>query len=841
MVSLRRGRLSLLGRVYMLVAVLVALLVVIAVGTVGFRQRAEAVTTHLTTVVLPAQRAATGLTAAYFNQAKAARGFQLTRDPSSLDAYTDGRNDAARLQSAISRQLGDYPTVMSSLAEVRQAARTWHQQAAQPRVEQGRNQGPTDLPPDQALIAQRSFDALRAELAELQNRINEIAASETATAEAARSAANWLTVSTVLTGLVVAAGTVLFLRRSLTRPLRTLVSQVDQVAGGHLDRPVGSVGPPELNTVARAVETMRTRILEETRRITRIQQDLARHEAAERRRAEQDYAIVVAALDEGVIVVGSAGIIESANPAAQRIFGAPESEIVGSRPTSWLLFGESGGALRPEEHPSTLTQRTGEPENSRVVRLERVDGHSVWLAVTARVLNSQDHPPHAVVVSFTDISESRAARQRLEYEATHDPLTGLANRTLVLRHCDERAGKHSIAVLYIDLDNFKRINDSLGHGAGDEVLRIVGERLVRATAGETLVGRLGGDEFVVLSGESGHDRIAELGEYLLEALTQPIHLQGRQLHVNGSIGISVSLSGDTRSGRDLLRDADVAMYQAKTQSTKRYAFFGVEHRERVQRHMVLDQDLRHAVSRDQLWVAYQPVVDLRTERTVGVEGLLRWTHPDHGTVSPGEFIPIAEESDLINSIGTHMLRMATRQLAAERERHELDLQLNANLSPRQLEDPHLGAMVQHALAEAGLPAHALCLEVTENAIMHDPMQAARVLRELRELGVYLAIDDFGTGYSSLAQLRRLPLDTLKIDRSFVTDLGDSHDLETIVTSIIAMAHAVGLDVVAEGVETAQQFDLLRRLGCDEVQGYYLSKPVPIDQLVTQLPRRDGLG
>jgi diguanylate cyclase (GGDEF)-like protein/PAS domain S-box-containing protein len=553
-----------------------------------------------------------------------------------------------------------------------------------------------------------------------------------------------------------------------------------------------------------------------------------------RRQAEQDFATVVAALDEGVIVVDSTGIVESANPAARRILGAPRTAIVGSTPASWPLFDESGTALPPEKRPTVLARRTGEPENSLVARFERADGRSVWLAVTARSLNPQDRPPHKVVASFTDITERRAARERLEYDATHDPLTGLANRTLVLRRLGQ-AGQRTrpMAVLFIDLDNFKRINDSLGHGVGDDVLRIVGERLVRAMPEEALVGRLGGDEFVVLvDDESDESVLAELSERLLGALTEPIHAQGRQLHVNGSIGVLVSLLTDTRSGQDLLRDADVAMYQSKSRGGGRFAFFDVELRERVQRHMVLEQDLHHAVQQDQLWVAYQPVVDLRTGRTAAVEGLLRWTHPVHGTVSPNEFIPLAEESDLINPIGAHMLRMATRGVAAERERHGLDLHLNANLSPRQLEDPGLQAIVQQALTDSGLPAHALCLEITEHAIMQDPGAAARVLHALRELGVYLAIDDFGTGYSSLAQLRRLPLDILKIDRSFITDLGDSEEVEVIVTSIVAMAHAVGLDVVAEGVETARQLDLLRDLGCDQAQGYYLGKPSPIEQLLT---------
>ncbi|WP_190813169.1 sensor domain-containing protein [Saccharopolyspora pogona] len=551
-----------------------------------------------------------------------------------------------------------------------------------------------------------------------------------------------------------------------------------------------------------------------------------------RRQAEEDFATVVAALDEGVVVMGRTGVVESANPAAERITGVPAAEIVGTSPTSWPLSDESGVTLRPEEHPSVMPRQTGKPENSRVLRVDRPDGRKTWLRVTCSPLNPQDRPPHKVVASFTDISESRAARERLEHEATHDPLTGLANRTLVLRHLEgSRRRALPTAVLFIDLDNFKRINDSLGHGTGDEVLRITGERLVRATPGGALVGRLGGDEFVVLvDGESDHAVLRRLVQRLLAALTEPVRVQCRQLHVNGSIGVVLVGPGDTRSGMDLLRDADVAMYQAKAQGGGRCALFDVDLRERVQRHMVLEQDLRHAVPNDELWVAYQPVVDLRGDRMVAVEGLLRWSHPLHGTVSPGEFIPLAEESDLIIPIGAHMLRLATRQIAAERERHDLDLHLNANLSPRQLEDPDLLGHVQHALADSGLPAHALCLEITENAIMQDPTAATRILTALRELGIFLAIDDFGTGYSSLAQLRRLPVDILKIDRTFVTDLGTCDEVEVIVAGIVAMSHAVGLGVVAEGIETATQLAIIRDLGCDQGQGYHLGKPYPIGEL-----------
>jgi len=271
------------------------------------------------------------------------------------------------------------------------------------------------------------------------------------------------------------------------------------------------------------------------------------------------------------------------------------------------------------------------------------------------------------------------------------------------------------------------------------------------------------------------------------------------------------------------------MYQAKTLGRGRFEFFDVQLRERVQRRLGLEQDLRDAVRRGKLWAAYQPVVDLRSNRTVAVEGLLRWTHPENGPVSPTEFIPLAEESDLINLLGAYVLGETTRELAARRAAG-IEVDLKINLSTRQLDDPNFVAAVEEALDRTGLPPKALCLEITESALMRDSQAADKTLAALRELGVRLAIDDFGTGYSSLAQLQRLTLDTLKIDRSFVTGLGTSADAVAIVTSIIAMAHAVDLTVVAEGVENETQLELLRQLGCDQAQGYYLGKPLPAEEL-----------
>ena len=551
-----------------------------------------------------------------------------------------------------------------------------------------------------------------------------------------------------------------------------------------------------------------------------------------RRRAEQQYSTVVASLDEGVLVIGPSGRVMSANPAAERILGAPESALLGATAADWAVYDEFGRRLPPSDYPTARLRRTGVRQQARVLRVVRRDGREVWLSVSGRALNPEDAGFTSYVVSFTDISERRAIAERLEHDATHDPLTGLANRTLVLDKLTalRGLGHSSAAVLFIDLDKFKVINDSLGHAVGDSVLKICGERLRRSVRRGDVVGRLGGDEFVVLAPDvHGEPEVRALAESLRDTLTRPVSVYGRKLHVDASIGIVLATAADQRASEELLRDADVAMYQAKTLGRSRYEFFDVELRMRLQRRLRLEQDLRDAVQHGRLWAAYQPVVDLRTDEIVAVEGLLRWTHPVHGPISPTEFIALAEESDLINLLGAHILRETTRELAGRRKQG-VQADLKINLSTRQLDDTGLVRAVESALHTTGLPPSALCLEITESALMRDSALAGETLAALRNLGVRLAIDDFGTGYSSLAQLQKLTLDTLKIDRSFVSRLGESADAEAIVTSIIAMAHAVKLTVVAEGVETKEQLELLRELGCDQAQGYYFGKPAPAHEL-----------
>jgi diguanylate cyclase (GGDEF)-like protein/PAS domain S-box-containing protein len=552
-----------------------------------------------------------------------------------------------------------------------------------------------------------------------------------------------------------------------------------------------------------------------------------------RRRAEQHFTTVVAAIEEGVIVIGATGLVESVNPAAERILGVGADETLGASSTLAELYDESGARIPLSRYPTVHTRRTGEPRNGQIVSARRPDGSCVWLSVSCRALNPGGELPAAVVVSMTDITERRMIEGQREYEATHDALTGLYNRTVAIDRLGPAARARrpgSTAVLFIDVDKFKTINDSLGHAVGDKVLQIIGARLRGSTRRGDTVGRLGGDEFVVIAHDiAGAEEVTALAEHIRGTLRQPVAVDGRNLHVDASVGIVIAHPDDTRAGEDLLRDADLAMYRAKTQGRGRHAYFDVDLRERTQRRLQLEQDLRDAPRLGQLWLAYQPIVDLRTGRTTAVEALLRWTHPRYGLIPPGEFIPLAEDSDLITVIGAHMLHLATEEMVGLRARFP-GLQLAVNLSARQLDDPRLVPSVRAAADATGLPPDALCLEITESALMRDPHAAARTLAAVRDLGARLAIDDFGTGYSSLAQLMTLPLDTLKIDRTFVAGLGRSKDAEAIVTSIIAMAHAVDLTVVAEGVEHAHQLDTLRELECDLAQGYHLGRPVAAAEL-----------
>jgi diguanylate cyclase (GGDEF)-like protein len=404
----------------------------------------------------------------------------------------------------------------------------------------------------------------------------------------------------------------------------------------------------------------------------------------------------------------------------------------------------------------------------------------------------------------------------------------------------------AVGVLFIDLDRFKMVNDSLGHDAGDAVLRTIARRLAYEAPPESTVGRLAGDEFIiVLPGATVEDAQA-LGAKLLARLGEPVRIMRRDLVVTGSIGIVVTEPGAGQGvgGRkdvgatDVLRDADVAMYYAKQHGRNRLATFDERFRRRAIDRLALEEELRHGLAAGELHPAYQPIVALDTLATTAVEALARWTHPQRGAVPPTVFIPIAEETGLIAPLGRLMLARATQQVAAWRESGDTaDLVMSVNLSPRQLADPHVADRVGELLGARKLPASALTLEITESALMDDPELAAQTLKRLRDLGVGISVDDFGTGYSSLSYLRRFPVTSVKIDRTFVDALGTPDD-DAMVAGIVNLAHTLGLKVVAEGVENEVQLQTLTDLGCDFAQGYLFSRPLAAEALTPLLTTSD---
>jgi diguanylate cyclase (GGDEF)-like protein len=441
---------------------------------------------------------------------------------------------------------------------------------------------------------------------------------------------------------------------------------------------------------------------------------------------------------------------------------------------------------------------------------------------------------HAAFVLAASLAHLSAWRLH-EDQVLSDPLTGLANRTLVEELTERSLGRGgAVSVLFIDLDDFKDVNDSRGHAAGDEVLLVLADRLRGCVRPSDVVARLGGDEFAVVV-DGGDDVARAVGERVLTALALPVPLDGGAVAAHGSIGVASSSVGGVRErAGELLRNADLAMYLAKAQGKNRLVVYADGMAEAARRRADLSRDLNDAAVAGQLEVHYQPVVRLTDDRITGFEALVRWHHPERGLVPPTEFIPLAEETGAITGIGRWVLREATRQGAAWTAATGVPLRIAVNLSPRQFQDGDVTADVRAALEESGLPADQLTLEVTEGVLVRDLDAVVAELEALRRLGIRIAIDDFGTGFAGLSYLRHLPADIIKIDRSFVSDLPSSRSATTLITSIVELARTLGLDVVAEGVETEEQRRVLADLDCARAQGYLFARPEPADRAGTTL-------
>jgi diguanylate cyclase (GGDEF)-like protein/PAS domain S-box-containing protein len=545
---------------------------------------------------------------------------------------------------------------------------------------------------------------------------------------------------------------------------------------------------------------------------------------------------------DGVLITDLTPRIVAINRAYADITGYSEAEVLGNNP-SMLQSGRQDRAFYQAIWASI--KETGHWQGEIWNRRKNGEIYPEWLSIST-VRDEWGEPSHYVGV-FTDMSQIRQSEERLEHLAHYDPLTDLPNRLLVqsrLQHAIDRAERHQyqIAALYIDLDHFKTVNDSLGHPVGDELLAALARRMSTRLRDEDTLARLGGDEFLlVIENAVQPESAAAVARTLIDLLAQPFMLpSGHEVFIGVSIGISL-FPNDARSVTELIQHSDLAMYQAKQQGRNTYRFHTEALTAAASERLALETRLRHALDRNEFVLHYQPLINAKTGQFIGAEALVRWQPPGESLVPPGKFIPIAEETGLIVPLGEWVLRAACLQARAWMDAGLAPLLMAVNLSGRQFQSTDMAELVNTVLKETGLPAHLLELELTESMLMGSAEQSIATLDALKALGVRLAIDDFGTGYSSLAYLKRFPIDKLKIDQSFVRGLADDANDREIAATIIAMARSLRLDVLAEGVETEQQLAFLCQQGCDQYQGYFFSKPVPVDEFQQALPSLTSRG
>jgi diguanylate cyclase (GGDEF)-like protein/PAS domain S-box-containing protein len=538
-------------------------------------------------------------------------------------------------------------------------------------------------------------------------------------------------------------------------------------------------------------------------------------------------AAVFDATQEGVLVTDAEQNIVHVNPAFSRITGYSSEEILGQHPN----------LLKSGRHDTAFYQSLWHALQNRGAwsgevwnRRKSGEIYPQWQCI--RVIHDEQGRVSHYVAVFSDITALKRSQRELDYLAHHDPLSNLPNRLLFterVAHALERSKIEELrgAVLLIDLDHFKHINESLGHNVGDLLLKGVGERLLQNLPNGCTLARLGGDEFGLLSENCAEAaQAAELAQCLLRSLETPFRLNDHELYIGASIGISL-FPEDADSVEQVLRNADSALFKAKSSGREGYAFYEQELTDYARQRVELASSLRHALDNDELRVYYQPLHDLRDGRQVGMEALVRWQHPQRGLVAPGEFIPIAEDNGMIGAIDAWVLEQACQQMMRWNGEGNTLSFVAVNISSRLFSRGELAQKVASVLTQTGLPPEQLELEVTESAIMEDPDAAQKLLISLRALGVRLAIDDFGTGYSSLARLKRLPVDKLKLDQSFVRGLPDDAEDAAIARAVIALGKSLGLKVLAEGIEQRAQADFLRELGCNYGQGYHFGRPQPV--------------
>ncbi|MDK9719904.1 MAG: EAL domain-containing protein [Rhodospirillales bacterium] len=552
----------------------------------------------------------------------------------------------------------------------------------------------------------------------------------------------------------------------------------------------------------------------------------------EKRKAEAELRLAASVYTntvEGIVVTDADGIILSVNPAFTDITGYTAEEAVGETPR--ILKSDHHDNAFYAEMWSEL-KRCGKWQGELWNRRKNGEAFLEWQSITA-IQDSEGKPLRYVAV-FNDVTELRKKDERIKHQAYHDALTGLPNRLLLQDRLDHaidlaKRDRSHLGLMFLDLDRFKTINDSLGHDVGDQLLQAVAERLRGCVRKSDTLARLGGDEFVlVLPDTTGTSEVAHVAEKIIRELVVPLQLSGHEVHVTTSLGIAL-FPDDGLDAKTLMKNADMAMYQAKEAGRNAFRFFDASMNSRALERLDLEASLRRAVERLEFELYYQPKVLLATGESIGAEALIRWRHPVKGLVPPGDFIPLAEETGLIVPIGEWAFKEACRMATLWKQNGLLKGSIAVNLSARQLQHLNLMEAIEKALKTANGVPSSIEIELTESVVMSHPVEAIAILSELRGKGFSIAVDDFGTGYSSLSYLKRLPISALKIDRSFVMDLpGDPED-SAIARTIIDLARSLEMETVAEGIETAEQAEYLRNLGCLKAQGFYFAKPMPASE------------
>ncbi len=637
-----------------------------------------------------------------------------------------------------------------------------------------------------------------------------------------------IAIDMVLFGLliaVVAASLLIANKRSIKEPLNRLLHSIRMTKHGRLRRPVEWNSADELGLLIREYNEM-------------VALQGQSQEEAQRKQALLE--ATLHNIGQGICLFDQDLNLMVWNERYIELLNLPRDLVKEGTPLSDILrFNGERGEYGDVSIQALISDRVAIARRREPYRMERTRPNGRVIQV--------DHNPMpggGYVATYTDITERKQTEARMRHLAVHDVLTSLPNRTLFLDRLRQallsaRRFQRGVTVLFVDLDRFKDINDHFGHDVGDLMIQEMGQRLSRIIRDSDTAARLGGDEFAIIQTDVQNieDTIV-LAQRIIDELCQPFDCRGIRLHSTASVGITL-FPEDGENPEQLVKNADMAMYAAKAEGRNNYRFFLPSMHERVKERKTIEEDLRNALEHDQLELYYQPKIDCRTERVVGAEALVRWHHPDRGLIMPGEFISVAEECGLINRLGAWVLEKACKQTQIWRDTTLPGLRIAVNLSPAQFQDAELVSSVTRIVKDTAMPEGTLELEITESILMNNPEKAVSTLKELKALGVMIAIDDFGTGYSSLNYLKRFPVSSIKIDQSFVNDIHVDMDDKAIVDAVIGLGHSLNLEVVAEGVEEVEQLDYLREKGCDFIQGYLYSKPLPADTFVTWVTERQA--